>query len=83
MRIKQYLTKDKLRLIMKTFIESHFNYCPLIWMCHSRGLNQKINKLHERALRVVYKNSELTYEELLEIDKSFTIHEQNLQTTCH
>ena len=30
MRIKQYLTKDKLRLIMKTFIESQFNYCPLL-----------------------------------------------------
>ena len=79
MRIKQYLTKDKLRLIMKTFIESQFNYCPLLWMCHSRGLNQKINKLHERALRVVYKNNELTFEELLEIDGSFTTHERNLQ----
>ena len=79
MRISKYLTKDKLRLIMKTFIESQFNYCPLIWMCHSRDLNQKINKLHERALRVVYKNSDLTFEGLLEKDKSFTIHERNLQ----
>ena len=79
MRIKKYLTKDKLRLIMKTFIESQFNYCPLIWMCHSRDLNHKINKLHERALRVVYKNKDLTFEELLEMDESFTIHERNLQ----
>ena len=79
MRIQKYLTQDKLRLIMKTFIESQFNYCPLIWMCHSRNLNQRINKLHERALRVVYKNSNLTFEQLLENDKSFTIHERNLQ----
>ena len=79
MRIAKYLTQDKLRLIMKTFIESQFNYCPLIWMCHSRGLNQRINKLHERALRVVYKNSKLTFEQLLEKDESFTIHERNLQ----
>ena len=79
MRISKYLTKDKLRLIMKTFIESQFNYCPLLWMYHSRGLNQKINKLHERTLRVVYNNSDLTFEELLEKDMSFTIHERNLQ----
>ena len=79
MRIEKYLTQDKKRLIMKTFIESQFNYCPLLWMCHSRGLNNRINRLHERALRVVYKNSNLTFEQLLENDKSFTIHERNLQ----
>ena len=43
MRIAKYLTQDKLGL--KTFIESRFNYCPLIWMCQSRGLNQRtVNK---------------------------------------
>ena len=79
MRISKYLTKDKLRLIKKTFIESQFNYCPLLWMCHSRELNRKKNKLHERTLRVVYKNNDLTFEELLKMDDSFTIHERNLQ----
>ena len=79
MRISKFLSKDKLKLIMKTFIESQFNYCPLVWMCHSRVINSKINKLHERALRVVYKNNELTFQELLEMDNSFTIHDRNLQ----
>ena len=64
---------------MTTFIESHFNYCPLTWMCHSRTINDKINKLHERALRVVYKDHSLTFRQLLEKDNSFTIHERNLQ----
>ena len=79
MRISKFLSQDKLKLIMKTFIESQFNYCPLIWMCHSRILNNKINKLHERALRVVYKDDELTFQQLLEKDNSYTIHERNLQ----
>ena len=48
-------------------------------MCHSKELNHKINRLHERGLRVVYKDSGLTFEELIEKDKSFTIHERNLQ----
>ena len=32
---------SKLKLIMRTFIESQFNYCPLIWIFHSRMLNEK------------------------------------------
>ena len=64
---------------MRTFIESQFNFCPLVGMCHSRELNHKINHLHERALRVVYKSNSLTFKQLLEMDKSFTIHERNLQ----
>ena len=64
---------------MRTFIESQFNYCHLIWMCHSRDLNRKINKLHERALRAVYKDKHLTFEQILNRDGSFTMHERNLQ----
>ena len=55
-RISKYLSHDKLKIIMTTFIKSQFNYCSLIWMFHNRTLNNKINKLHERALRLVYKN---------------------------
>ena len=61
---QKYLKQDKLRIIMKTFIESQFNYCPLIWMFHSRTLNNKINRLHERALRIVYRNDALTFKDL-------------------
>ena len=64
---------------MKAFIMSQFSYCPLVWMWHSRTLNNKINKLHERALRLVYDNRQLTFEELLNMDKSVTIHRINLQ----
>ena len=78
-RIARYLDPHKLRVIMKTFIDSQFNYCPLTWMFHSRTLNNKINKLHERALRIVYKNPNLNFQELLTLDNSFCIHHRNLQ----
>ena len=48
-------------------------------MFHSRTLNTRINKLHERALRIVYKGHYSSFENLLKIDKSFTIHRRNLQ----
>ena len=45
-RISKYLSKDKLKILMKSFVTSQFNYCPLTWMFHNRTLNNKINKLH-------------------------------------
>ena len=68
------------KTIMKTFILSHFGYCPLVWMFHSRQLNHRINRLHERALRIVYRDASSSFEELLIKDESFTIHERNIQT---
>ena len=48
-------------------------------MFHNRKLNQRINKIHTRALRIVYNDHLCTFEELLERDNCFTIHEGNLQ----
>ena len=78
-RISTNINNDKLKIIMRTFIENEFNYCPLTWMFHSRTLNNKINKLHERALRVPYKDEPTSFETLLHRDATFTIHERNLQ----
>ena len=65
---------------MKAFVESHFGYCPLVWMLHSRTLNARINRIHERALRIVYGDDTSLFEHLLRKDNSFTIHERNVQT---
>ena len=64
---------------MKAFIESQFGYCPLVWMYHSRTLNNRINRLHERALRLVYTDPSLTFDKLLRKDNSFQVHHRNLQ----
>ena len=64
---------------MKSFVISQFNYCPLTWMFHNRTLNNKINKLHERALQFVYKDINLSFQDLLDLDNSMTIHHRNIQ----
>ena len=43
-RIAHFMNVSKKRIIMKSFIESQFGCCPLIWMLHSRGLNNKVNR---------------------------------------
>ena len=64
---------------MKAFFTAQFSYCPLIWMLHSRKLNNKINKLHERCLRILHSDSTSSFEELLEADNSFSVHHRNIQ----
>ena len=71
---------EKRRIVMKTFIESQFNYCPLIWMFHSRNMNNKVNRLHERALRIVYFDFKSSFEGLLVKGNSSSIHERNIQS---
>ena len=78
-RVSQYMNLEKRRTIMKAFITSQFGDCPLVWMFHSRTLNSRINRIHERALRIVYLDYTSSFEELLIKDKSVKIHEKNLQ----
>ena len=42
-----YISIEKHRIAMKTFTESQFNYWPLIWMFHSRTINNKIKRFHD------------------------------------
>ena len=78
-RTPQYLSQHKNRILFKTFIMSQFNYCPLVWMCHSRGLNNKINNIHKRALRIVYQDKKSNLQDLLQKGNSASIHMKNLQ----
>ena len=65
---------------MKAFIESPFGYCPSMWMFNSRGVNNKINNLHEWSLRIVYNDNISSFKDLLKRDKSFTIHQKTIQS---
>ena len=70
-RIINYMPLEKRSIVMKTFIESQFNYCQLIWMLHPRTINNKINHLHQRALRIVCSDFKSSFEVLLIKDNSF------------
>ena len=48
-------------------------------MFHSRKLNERINHIHERALRIVYKDFKSSFRELLIEDNSFEYSSQKLQ----
>ena len=72
------MNMQKRIIIMKSLVTSQFGCCPLIWMLHSRRLDNKINFIHERALRITYQDHISTYQELLNKGNSVWKHHRNL-----
>ena len=78
-RVSTFMNPGKLRPLMNSFTTAQFSNCPLIWMFHERYLNTKLNKIHEKALRIVYKDAYADYEALLKLDNAVSVHQRNLQ----
>ena len=64
-RISTYMEKPQSELTMTTFRMSHLSYCLLVLIFLYRASNNKINKIHERALRIMHKDSTSSFQELL------------------
>ena len=71
------------RNLMNAYFMSQFAYCPLVWMNQSRTLNNRINGLYKRALSLVCNDFSSSFLEILEKDKSVTIHHRSLQTLVY
>ena len=78
-RFKSFLNFNQKKVLLSSFVHSHFRYSPLVWMFQSRKINSKIDKVHKKALRLLYDDDESTFEELLKRDEGFTVHETNIQ----
>ena len=78
-RVCNILNQECWRTFMDAFTESQFGYCPLIRMFCERNWNNRINPLHERSLRTFYNDQESSFQELLELDNSVSIHHRNIR----
>ena len=75
----KYVETSKRRVLVNSFITSQFISCAIIWMFHGRRVGQRINKIHERALLLIYlSDSKLTFEEVLDKNKTVGILQKNL-----
>ena len=77
-RIRKYLSLEKAKMLGNAFIDSQFNYAPLIWMFCRKGLYLKMQKIHHKTLKVIYQSNK-TYEELLELSETVSIHQRHLR----
>ena len=76
---QSFMDLSKRRILLNAFFTSQFSYCPLVSMFHSRGKINKVNRIHERCLRIIRNNEKSTFHELLEKDGSVSIHKRNLR----
>ena len=49
-----YGALEKAKILGNAFIDSQFNYTPLIWTFCRKTLYSKIEKIHHTTLKVVY-----------------------------
>ena len=71
-------TIEKSKTLDNAFIDSQFNYAPLIWMFCRKTLYSKIEKIHHRTLKVVYGIDD-SYNNLLLSSNSVSIHQRHLR----
>ena len=64
-RIKRFLDQDSKLTLAKTFITSHFRYCPVVWHFCGRGNTVKLENIQKRALSLVFSLSDSDYNVLL------------------
>ena len=64
---------------MNSFVTSNSPYCMIVWMFQVRKLNERVNNVHERDLRIVYKDFKSSFQDILIQANSVNINQQNLQ----
>ena len=77
-RIRNFLTVEKAKMLANAFINSQFNYAPLVWMFAGKTSINKICKIHHRTSQVNHNDYQKSYDELLDINKDVNIHQQHL-----
>ena len=78
-RIAYFLKFKQGKLLLNAFITAQFSYAPVVWMFHSCKLKNHLNRIRERALRIMYQDHNSTFNEPLAKYGSFIIHDCNLQ----
>lgn len=78
-RIQKYMGFKEKEVLLNSFVYSNFNYCPLVWhFCSSKSL-KKIEKIQERALRLLHNDFASDYTELLKISGKATMEVKRLR----
>ena len=69
-RISSLMRFEQRKRIVNLFITSHFSHYPLVWMFHSRRLNNRIDHIHQRFSKIIYQDHNSSFKELLRKDKT-------------
>ena len=74
-RISNYIDSDKCNLLVNVFVEPQFSYCPFIWMFCTRESNYRLNRMHERVLRITSEDYISSFIDLVTLLNKNTIYQ--------
>ena len=81
-RLKRLLGFKKKRIPINSYFMTNFNYCLSSWVFSSASSLKKIENLQKRALRFLYNDYEISYEELLLKSDRATVNVNRLRILC-
>ena len=61
-RVECSLKFEQKKVLLYAFATMWCSYSPVVLMFYDQKLNNHINHIHERALRIVYQNQNLTFD---------------------
>ena len=67
-RIRNFLTVEKAKMLANAFVNSQFNYAPLVWMFAGKTSINKICKTHRRTLQVIHNDVNIHQKHLCILD---------------
>ena len=73
-RLNHFISREHALTVCNAGILSNFNYYPLIWLFCSKGANKEIDHTNKRALRILFKDHESSFETSLARSGSNSIH---------
>ena len=78
-RLKRYMGFKEKEVLINSFVYANFNYCPLVWhFCPAKSI-RKIEKIQERALRILYDDFDSDSESLLKKSGKCTMEVKRLR----
>ena len=66
-------------MLANAFINSQFNYAPLVWVFAGKTSINEICKIYHRALQVIHNDYQKSYDELLDINNDVNIQRKHLR----
>ena len=78
-RLRNLITTETKLLLYKTAIMTYLTYCHLIWHFCKASDTRKVERIQERALRIVYNSHSETYMNLLDCAKLPSLLNRRLQ----
>ena len=79
-KISNQLNDSEKNLLFVAVVKPQFNYCPLVWMFCSKTSSNMINRVHERAFKVILSDDLSDFKSLLQNNRNIRSHHENIQS---